>query len=194
MHKYYISADQLLHDSIQLALAVAESDWRPDLIVGIWRGGAPVGVTVQEVLAYIGIDSDHLAIRTKSYTGIATRSRVEVYGLDELLCRMKPTSKVLLVDDVHDSGLSLRQVTIELGKLCSPMPEVRTAVPYYKPGNDRSRRVPDYYVHATDDWLVFPHELDGLTDEEIQQHKPGLGTLVPRLFALRERLRKRDAS
>jgi hypothetical protein len=32
--------------------------------------------------------------------------------------------------------------------------------------------VPDYYVHATEQWLVFPHELVGLSAEEIRAHKP----------------------
>lgn len=188
MHKYYISADQLLHDSIQLALKVAESGWQPDLIVGIWRGGAPVGVTVQEVLDFLGIPNDHLAIRTSSYSGMTRRKQVEVEGLAELLRRITPNTKLLLVDDVHDSGKSLLAVEAELIKHCSPMPELRTAVPYFKPGHNRTGRIPHYYVHATEDWLVFPHELEGLTDEEILKHKPGLGSLTTRLLALREEL------
>jgi hypothetical protein len=43
---------------------------------------------------------------------------------------------------------------------------------YYKPARNRSALVPDYYVRDTDKWLVFPHELVGLTREEILQHKP----------------------
>jgi hypothetical protein len=43
---------------------------------------------------------------------------------------------------------------------------------YYKSSRNRSTLVPDYYVLDTDKWLVFPHELIGLTREEILEHKP----------------------
>ena len=70
MEKVYISAQQLLEDSTQMALQVFESGFRPDYIVGVWRGGAPVGISVQEVLDCLGVEADHIAIRTSSYTGI----------------------------------------------------------------------------------------------------------------------------
>jgi len=43
---------------------------------------------------------------------------------------------------------------------------------YYKPARNRSSLVPDFFVRATDKWLVFPHEIQGLSREEILQHKP----------------------
>ena len=52
--------------------------------------------------------------------------------------------------------------------------DVRVAVPWYKPANNRTRRVPDYYLHETDEWLVLPWELNGLTEDEIFEHKPYL--------------------
>ena len=47
MSKRYIQAQQLLEDSYQLAWQVFESGYRPNYIVGVWRGGAPVGIAVQ---------------------------------------------------------------------------------------------------------------------------------------------------
>ncbi|NNM21794.1 MAG: hypothetical protein HKO55_11015 [Gammaproteobacteria bacterium] len=38
--------------------------------------------------------------------------------------------------------------------------------------------MPDYWVHETDDWLVFPHELDALTLDEMKQQKPELYDVV----------------
>ncbi len=49
---------------------------------------------------------------------------------------------------------------------------IRIATVYYKPTRNRSSLVPDYYVKATDTWLVFPHELQGLSREEILANKP----------------------
>ena len=62
-------------------------------------------------------------------------------------------------------------------------PEIRIATPYYKPGNNKTSRRPDYYLHETEQWLVFPHELDGLTMEEIAANKPELSGLLDRIAA-----------
>lgn len=48
MEKKYISAQELLEDSFRLAAQVYEDGFRPQFIVGIWRGGAPIGIAVQE--------------------------------------------------------------------------------------------------------------------------------------------------
>ena len=45
-------------------------------------------------------------------------------------------------------------------------------MPWYKPGRNRTDRVPDYHVHTTDDWLVMPYEIAGLTRDEIAANKP----------------------
>ena len=75
MKKTYIQADKLLEDSFLLAWKIYESGYLPNYIVGVWRGGAPIGIAVQEFLDVIGIQSDHIAIRTSSYTGIGQRSK-----------------------------------------------------------------------------------------------------------------------
>jgi hypothetical protein len=55
---------------------------------------------------------------------------------------------------------------------------VRIATPWYKPGNNRTRLVPDYYLHETDKWIVFPHELVGLTLDEIATGKTELQPIL----------------
>ena len=71
MDKIYISADELLSSSLKLGALIIKSGFRPDFIVGVWRGGTPVGIAVQELLDFCQIKTDHFAIRTSSYTGIA---------------------------------------------------------------------------------------------------------------------------
>lgn len=188
MEKHYISASQLLQDSFELAWQVFESGFRPNYIVGVWRGGAPVGIAVQELLDTLGVESDHIAIRTSSYTGIGERSRhVQVHGLNYLTRRLESEDSLLIVDDVHDTGLSIDQVIRDLRDACKKnMPEVRIATPYYKPANNKTDRVPDYYIHQTEQWLVFPHELDGLSLDEIASNKPELSQLLDRIAAVRE--------
>ena len=64
MEKLFIESNQLLRDSFKIALNVYESGFRPNYIVGVWRGGAPIGIAVQELLDVMGVKSDHIAIRT----------------------------------------------------------------------------------------------------------------------------------
>nr|WP_206019824.1 phosphoribosyltransferase family protein [Pseudomaricurvus alkylphenolicus] len=187
VEKVFISSQQLLEDSFNLALSVYESGFRPNYIVGVWRGGAPVGIAVQEVLDVMGVESDHIAIRTSSYTGIGERDkRVRVHGLTYLIKRLESEDSLLIVDDVHDTGLSIEQTIMDLREACKKnTPEIRIATPYYKPGNNQARQVPDYYIHETDKWLVFPHELHGLSLDEIREHKPELAKVADKLIKLK---------
>ncbi len=183
LEKIYINAQQLLDDSYRMAADILESGFRPNFIIGIWRGGTPVGIAVQELLDYVGVETDHIAIRTSSYTGIATQSdEVQVHGLGYIVRNINREDSLLIVDDVFDSGRSIDAVIRNLEERTRRnMPnEVRVATPWFKPGNNRTRRVPDYFVHETDKWLVFPHELKGLSMDEIDLGKGETGNLVRR--------------
>ena len=68
MQKRFIAEQDLLEDSYRLAVQIFDSGFRPDFIVGVWRGGSTVGIYVQECLQYLGVETDHIAIRT-SYRG-----------------------------------------------------------------------------------------------------------------------------
>ncbi len=84
--KKYISADELLLDSFKLGMKIYNSGFKPDFIVGVWRGGTSVGIAIQELLVYLGNHADHIAIRTSSYTGINSKlKRVRIYGLGYLI-------------------------------------------------------------------------------------------------------------
>ena len=166
----------MLADAYALAGQVFESGFRPNYIVGVWRGGAPVAIAVHELLQVLGIEADHFAIRTQSYSGMGQREDdIVVDGLDYLSGRVAEGDALLLVDDVHDSGLSLQRVTSDLRRIyASHRPEIRIATPYFKPVNNRVEGEPDYFLRKTEDWLVFPHELDGLTLAEMRANKPEL--------------------
>lgn len=183
-NKQYISAEQLLDDSFRLGKQILESDFRPHFIIGIWRGGAPVGITVQELLDFFGIHTDHIAIRTSYYKGIEQRdSHIRVHGLQYVVDNVDADEGLLIVDDVYDTGSSIEAVIESLRKRARRnMPEeIRIATAYFKPGNNRTRRVPDYFVHETDKWLVFPHELNGLSREEILDRKPGVASIIDKI-------------
>ena len=175
MEKLFISANDLLVDSFRLADQIYQSGFRPNFIVGVWRGGAPVGIAVQEYLDYAGIETDHIAIRTSSYYAIGQQEKeVKVHGLNYIIDNINADDALLLVDDVFDSGRSIVAILDELKlKTRANLPRtIRIACPWYKPARNTTDIVPDYYVHETDQWLVFPHELSGLTPDELAKAKP----------------------
>jgi uncharacterized protein len=184
--KIFLTADQLLADSYKLAAQIIDSGFRPDIIVGVWRGGTPVGIAVQEVFEVCGLHCDHIAIRTAAYTGINRMAdEVRVLGLDYLIETAEAEHKLLILDDVFDSGRSvgaiIRELHAQARKNCPQ--DIRVGTVYFKPSKNRTSRVPDFYVHQTEEWLVFPHELDGLSDAEMLANKP----LGAELLALKAR-------
>ena len=173
--KIYISANELLADSFRLGWQVLDSGFAPTHLFGIWRGGAPVGITVQELLEFHGQPCDHIAIRTSSYTGIDCEApEVRVFALGHLIDTLDPEDRLLVIDDVFDSGRSIAAFLRELALRCrhNTPREIRIATVYYKPARNRTMLRPDFFVHETDAWLVFPHEINGLTIDEIRRNKP----------------------
>ena len=101
VEKLYISAQELLDDSFRLAHRIYDSGFKPNYIVGVWRGGTPVGIAVQELLKHKGVPTDHIAIRTSSYTGIGEQSDdIRVHGLHYIIENMNAEDSLLIVDDV----------------------------------------------------------------------------------------------
>ena len=191
MTKRFIAADALLRDSFQLAANISSAGFRPDFLVGLWRGGSGVGIAVQEGLDYLGIKTDHIAIRTSyrgapSYTEMVSQAAsIRVHGLQYLLENLCSHHSLLIVDDVYSTGSSVQAVIDQLAqKTRRNLPhDIRIATVWYRP-TEKTLRTPDYYVHETSDWLVLPYELTGLSIDELRQNRPELGSLIDRLEAL----------
>ena len=173
--KTFVQAQELLDDSFRLGHQIMRDGFHPDYIVGIWRGGCPIAIAIHEMLSFHGFPSDHIAVRTSSYYGIEKqRDQVEVYGLQYIIEHVGADNSLLIVDDVFESGRSTQGL---IGKISHFLREktpktIRIATVYHKPTKGKVSREPDYFVHQTDNWLVFPHELQGLTEEEVAAYKP----------------------
>lgn len=177
--KRYLTANELLCDSWRLAAAVRESDWRPDWLVALWRGGAPTGVAVHEFLKVTGWNVRHVPLKTASYTGIGQNDgEVEFTLGDETFGLFRPGGKVLFVDDVFDTGKTAQAVRSRMDALGV---EMRLACVYWKPPCNRTDLKPDYFVRDIGDaWIVFPQELDGLTREEVAVKDPEIAKMLTR--------------
>jgi hypoxanthine phosphoribosyltransferase len=180
MDKTVLSAQELLEDSIELGIRVLESGFKPTMIIAIWRGGTPVGMAVQEVLSYCGVAADHIAIRTSSYTGVDQRGHVAVHGMNYIIKKICHDDRVLIIDDVFDTGNTIKAVIDELHRRArgNTPEDIRVAVPWFKPSRNQTDLVPDYYLRETEEWLVFPHELDALTPAELAERRPEIAAIV----------------
>jgi len=180
MKKRVLTARELLEDSFRLGVEILESGFEPTLIVAIWRGGTPVGMAVQEILSYCGIDADHIAIRTSSYVGVDQRGAVAVHGLHYIIKKIQHDDRLLIVDDVFDTGNTIAAVMDEISRRArgNTPGDIRIAVPWYKPTRNQTTLMPHYYLKETDEWLVFPHELDGLSEDEMMTVRPQLQSII----------------
>lgn len=188
MHKRFIAADDLLRDSFELAARVHDSGFRPDFLVGLWRGGSAIGIAVQEGLEHFGVATDHIAIRT-SYSGapdyqarVNSGGQIRVHGMQYLLENLCSHHALLIVDDVYSTGSSVAAVIDQLArKTRRNLPrDIRIATVWYRP-TEKTLRIPDFYVHETGDWLVLPYELTGLSIDELTRNRPELGSIIERL-------------
>ena len=189
--KIFLDEDTLIEESFQLATQIIASDFKPTFIVGLWRGGSSVGIYVQECLQTLGVKTDHISIRT-SYGGFDSYHQqakgehpIHVHGLTYLVKTLNADDKLLIVDDMYRSGKNAEAVINELkARLKRNMPkDVRIATVWKKKTLAADIAGPDYYIHATDDWVVFPYELQGLSLEEIKHHKSfAYKSIEPALF------------
>lgn len=120
-------------------------DYNPDVIVGIARGGLIPAVRLSHLLG----DKMLRIIHVKYYKGVNLRREEP-----ELLADVgKLEGKVLVVDDVADTGTTLEFVVRHLKERGAK--EVRIATIAWKP---HSRIKPDFCIFETDKWIVFPWE------------------------------------
>jgi uncharacterized protein len=130
----------------ELAGQVAADGYRPDVVIAVARGG----LTVAGALAYaLGVKNCG-AMNVEFYTGVDERLDVPVVLPPTLDLVDVRGLRVLVADDVADTGHTLRLVREVLAQHVA---EARTAVLYRKP---RSVVVPDYAWHETERWIVFP--------------------------------------
>lgn len=129
-----------------LAEQVADDGWRPDIVVAVARGG----LTLAGALSYaLGVKNCG-TINVEFYTGVDERLDVPVVLPPSLQLVDVTGLKVLVADDVADTGHTLRLVREVLAQHVA---EARTAVLYHKP---QSVIVPDYAWKQTDAWINFP--------------------------------------
>ncbi|MCS7103618.1 MAG: phosphoribosyltransferase [Candidatus Korarchaeum sp.] len=135
-------AEALIHAE-RIARKIVESGYKPNMIVAILRGGIVLARLLSDLLNI----RDIKIMRIVHYDALESKKTAEI--IDPINCRLD-SMKVLLVDDVADTGESLivaRDHVLEMGAT-----EVKIATMHYKPW---SKLKPDYYSEETEAWVVY---------------------------------------
>jgi len=175
--KHYLSADQYQRDIWRLASEIRRSGWKPDFLVGLWRGGAPVAIAVHEFFRATGWDVRHLPLKCASYTAIGQNEGKVVFTLgDEIFGMFRAGDRVLFIDDVFDTGKTAQAVH---DRMLAVGADARIACVYWKPAKNQTALMPDFIAKDIgSDWIVFPHEIEGLTPDEVREKDPVLADLM----------------
>jgi hypoxanthine phosphoribosyltransferase len=141
------SWDKIYEMLLNLALRIKKSGFKPDLIVGVSRGGWAPGRILSDLL-----ENAHTAnIKIEFYVGLAKTARKPV--ITQPISEDISSKGVLVVDDVADTGESLKVAldhVLERGA-----GKVKTVTIYYKP---HSTFKPDFFADSTSNWIIFPWE------------------------------------
>ncbi|MCK4243892.1 phosphoribosyltransferase [Candidatus Bathyarchaeota archaeon] len=149
---------------IELAEKIRKSNYRPDLILGISRGGWPPARVISDFLENPNIAN----IKVEFYTDISKMSKEPI--ITQTISTPVEGKSILLVDDVADTGKTLKLVYNKL--IENNAKDIKVATLYYKP---KSIFKPDFFMINTKAWVVFPWEryetIKSLGSEMIKEGK-----------------------
>lgn len=132
---------------LDLASKVRKNGFKPDVIIGVARGGWPPARIMSDLLE----NPEVASVKADFYSGVAENKGEPV--ITQSVSLPVKDKKILIVDDVADTGKSLALVKEHLKERGAF--EVKTATIYYKPW---SGFMPDYFERKTSRWIVFPWE------------------------------------
>jgi len=151
------SWDQIYSLVLNLAEKIRNSNFVPDIIVGVSRGGWVPARILSDLL-----ENSNLAnVTTEFYVGIGQTKQEPV--ITQPVSVSVRAKKLLIVDDIADTGESLKVVTAHLAEHGAS--EIKVATIYYK---EFSVTLPDFYEKQVDSWVVFPWERKETTRKVVE--------------------------
>jgi len=132
---------------LELARKIRNARFKPDIVVGVARGGWPVARVMSDLLE----NPEVANVKAEFYLGVAETKKEPI--ITQPVSASVRSKKVLVVDDVADTGKSLALVKEHLMEQGATV--VKIATIYYKPW---SILKPDWFERQTERWIVFPWE------------------------------------
>lgn len=184
MKKEFLTYKTVRNNAIKLAHRIYQDNFVPDVIYVSLRGGAYLGNILSEYFKFVRKDKHpifYAAVVARSYTGIARQEGIKIDGWTYDPEYLRSGDKVLLVDDIFDSGKTINKLVEVILEKGIPKEDVRVAVHDYKIIEYFKERMPvqPYYYcrkHVIpspeeDIWIHYSsHELVGLSREELEEH------------------------
>lgn len=183
-NKVFIPYDTIRNNAIVLANTIYQEGFVPDVIYVSLRGGAYMGNVISEFFKFVRRGKRpvfYAAVVARSYTDIHAQERINVDGWTYSPEYLRSGDRVLVVDDIFDSGRTVNHLVEVILKKGLPRADVRVAVHDYKIRHYAGERLPiqpDYYCNKheirspeEDNWVHYlSHEMVGLLPEEIEEY------------------------
>lgn len=184
VRKEFVPYNVVRNNALKMAFRIHQEGFVPDVIYVSLRGGAYIGNVISEYFKIVRKDSRpifYAAVVARSYADINQREQVRVDGWTYSPEYLRHGDKVLLVDDIYDSGRTVNHLTEVILEKGLPRRDVKVAVHDYKVceyRDDRLPIVPDYWcrrhvITRPEDevWIHYmSHELVGLSEDELRTH------------------------
>ncbi len=182
--KEFLPYDQVRNNSLKMAHRILQDGFIPDVIYVSLRGGAYVANVVSEYFKIARKDVHpvlYAAVVARSYTDIRARDRIMIDGWTYSPEHLRPGDKILLVDDIFDTGKTINYLVEVLLEKGIPRKDIKVAVHDYKYFTDKPEQLPiqpDYWCRKfeinnpeEDRWIHYmSHELIGLSEEELENN------------------------
>ena len=184
MHKEFLPYDKVRNNSLKMAYRIIQDGFIPDVIYVSLRGGAYVANVVSEYFKLARKDVHpvlYAAVVARSYTDIRERDRVMIDGWTYSPEHLRPGDKILLVDDIFDTGKTINYLVDVLMEKGIPRKDIKVAVHDYKYFTYLETQLPiqpDYWCRKfeitkpeEDLWIHYmSHELVGLSKDELEEN------------------------
>ncbi|MDR1363778.1 MAG: phosphoribosyltransferase [Spirochaetaceae bacterium] len=184
MIKEFTTYDTVRNNALKLAARIYEDGFVPDVIYVSLRGGAYIGNVISEFfkIACKGRRPVYYAaVVARSYTDVATAERISIDGWTYSPDYLRSGDKILLADDIFDSGRTLNYLANVIMEKGIPRCDLKIAVHDYKHFYDLEPQYPvqpDYWcrkydlsVNDKNRWIHYlSHELTGLSKAELEKH------------------------
>jgi len=184
MRKEFLQFDAVRDNAIKLARRIYSEGFIPDVIYVSLRGGAYLGNIISEYYKIVHKGSRpvyYAAVVARSYTDVAKAEQVRVDGWTYPPEHLRVGDKVLLIDDIFDSGKTINHLARIILDMGIPRRDLKIAVHDYKYFSDKQEQYPiqpDYWcrrhdvsIHDEDYWIHYmSHELVGLTEKELEDN------------------------
>jgi hypoxanthine phosphoribosyltransferase len=184
MKKEFLPCDTVRNNTLKLACRIYQEGFMPDVIYVSLRGGAYLGNVISEYFKIIRKGSRpvyYAAVVARSYTDVLKQDKITVEGWTYDPAHLRIGDRVLLVDDIFDSGRTVNHLAGIILEKGIPRQDLKVAVHDYKYFYDQGEQLPiqpDYWcrkhelsVKDEDVWIHYmSHELVGLSADELEQY------------------------